>query len=115
VLSIACVCRFCANDPCSVELAQISDVRGAFNVQSSKDISSDCSHFKSLSGSNNVIKGTYTCVSGASNPSSSGTGSSGSSTSSGSSSSTSSSAADVLYISGATGLMGVVAAIFGML
>jgi hypothetical protein len=97
----------------TVDLPQLSDVRGAFNLQSSADINSACSHFSSLSGSNNVIKGTYTCKGEESNPG--GTGTLPSGTNSGGSSSSSSSAATAIYISGATGFMGVIAAIFGML
>lgn len=100
----------------SVSLPDISDIRGAFNLQSSNDISSSCDHFEPLSGSNNVIKGTYTCSGGESHPGGTGTLSPGTNTGGGSSSSASaSSSANVVYISGATGLMGVVAAIFGML
>ncbi|KAK3642436.1 cell wall protein Ecm33 [Elasticomyces elasticus] len=101
----------------SVELPEISDIRGAFNLQSAADISSSCDHFQPLSGSNNVIKGTYTCSGGEAAPGGTGTLSPGTNTGgSGSSSSASaSSSANVVYISGATGLMGVIAAIFGVL
>ncbi|KAK4549771.1 hypothetical protein LTR36_005072 [Oleoguttula mirabilis] len=101
----------------SVTLPDLEDVKGAFNLQSSGDIDTACSHFEPLSGSNNVIKGTYTCAGGESTVGGTGTltpgtNSGGSSTSS---SATSSSAANAVLFSGATGLMGVVAAIFGML
>ncbi|KAF2766407.1 hypothetical protein EJ03DRAFT_330139 [Teratosphaeria nubilosa] len=100
----------------TVELPQLSDVKGAFNLQSSEDISDACNHFKPLSGNNNVIKGTYTCAGKESTPGGTGTLSSGTNSGSGSgSSSTASSAANAMYISGATGVMGVIAAIFGML
>ncbi|KAK0792326.1 cell wall protein Ecm33 [Friedmanniomyces endolithicus] len=100
----------------SVSLPAISDIRGAFNLQSTSDISSSCNHFQPLSGSNNVIKGTYTCSGGESNPGGTGTLSPGTNSGSGSSASSSAkSSANGVYISGATGLMGVVAAIFGML
>ncbi|EMC97309.1 hypothetical protein BAUCODRAFT_33033 [Baudoinia panamericana UAMH 10762] len=102
----------------NVSLPAISDVRGAFNLTSTGDVSAACSTFRGLSGMNNVIKGTYTCNSGASRSGSGSSSASGSATaSSGSSSSsaTHSSPANVIYISGATGVMGVVAAIFGML
>ena len=91
----------------------MGDVKGAFDLQSTGDITSACSHFQPLSGQNNVIKGTYTCsgkeasVSGVASGTSTATGST--------TSSTKASAANTVYISGATGLMGVVAAIFGML
>ncbi|KAK5698589.1 cell wall protein Ecm33 [Elasticomyces elasticus] len=100
----------------SVELPEISDIRGAFNLQSAADISSSCDHFQPLSGSNNVIKGTYTCSGGEATPGGTGTLSPGTNTGgSGSSSASASSSANVVYISGATGLMGVIAAIFGVL
>ncbi|KAK3673731.1 cell wall protein Ecm33 [Recurvomyces mirabilis] len=99
-----------------VDLPAISDIRGAFNLQSAGDISNACNHFKPLSGSNNVIKGTYTCSGGESHPGGTGTLSPGTNTGSSSSSSSSAkSSANSLYISGTTGLIGVVAAIFGML
>lgn len=96
----------------SVSLPALSDVRGAFNLQSTKNINSACDHFEPLSGQNNVIKGEYTC-SQTSNPQ--GTGTLPDGTNSGSSSTTSSSAALPMLIPGATGLLGVVAAIFGLL
>lgn len=102
----------------SVELASVTDVRGAFNLQSTQDITSACNHFQPLSGANNVIKGTYTCKGGESTPGGTGTLSGGTNSGSGSGSSASASAssgANAVYISGATGVMGVVAAIFGML
>lgn len=99
-----------------VKLPALTDVRGAFNLQSSGDISDACNTFEPLSGSNNVIKGTYTCHGGESNPGGTGTLSPGTNSGSGSSSSsTASSSANGIYISGATGVMGVVAAIFGLL
>ena len=101
----------------SVSLPAIMDIRGAFNLQSSADISSSCDTFQPLSGSNNVIKGTYTCSGEESHPGGTGTLSPGTNSGNGgsASSSSSASAANNVYISGATGLMGVVAAIFGML
>jgi len=100
----------------SVTLPKLADVRGAFNLQSSGDISSACSTFQPLSGPNNVIKGTYTCAGTESHPGGTGTLSPGTNTGNGGkSSSTASSSANAVYISGATGLMGVVAAIFGLL
>lgn len=97
----------------SVSLPELSDVRGAFNLQSTKNINSACDHFEPLSGPNNVIKGEYTC-SQTDNPQ--GTGTLPDGTNSGSSgSTTSSSAAHPMLIPGATGVLGVVAAIFGLL
>jgi len=100
----------------SVLLPALSDVRGAFNLQSSGDISSDCSTFQSLSGTNNVIKGTFTCAGEQKKPGSSGS-SVTSTSSSSSSTSTASGSASGLYTRSATvtGFMGVLAAIFGML
>ncbi|OQN99032.1 hypothetical protein B0A48_14893 [Cryoendolithus antarcticus] len=99
-----------------VALPSLMDVRGAFNLQSSKDLTNTCNHFQPLSGQNNVIKGTYSCSGGESTPGGSGTLPSGTNSGSGTSgSTTSSSASTAVTITGATGLLGVVAAIFGML
>lgn len=98
----------------SVSLPALSDVEGAFNLQSTANIDSVCSTFKPLSGSNNVIKGKYTCAGQLSHPGGQGT----TPTSSGSSSTSSQSgAASGFYAQSAsiTGVMGVIAAIFGML
>ena len=64
-----------------------------------------------------MIKGTYTCKGRESDPGTTGTLPGGTSDggSGGSSSSTPSSAASAMQITGATGFLGVVAAIFGML
>jgi len=43
----------------SVELPALTQVRGAFNLQSSGQL--DCSAFQADSGSKQVIKGHYTC------------------------------------------------------
>jgi len=96
-----------------VSLPALGDVKGAFNLQSSSDITNACNHFQPLSGQNNVIKGTYTCKGDAATPG--GVGSVQGGTNSGGSNSTSKSGANTVYISGATGILGVVAAIFGML
>jgi len=88
-------------------------VSGAFNLQSSADISSSCSHFKTLSGSNQVIRGKFTCEGEKQKP-----GGVGSSTSSGSSSTSSQSgiaAGTYAQSASITGVLGVIAAIFGML
>ncbi|CAK4033360.1 Cell wall ECM33 [Lecanosticta acicola] len=95
-----------------VSLPKLSDVRGAFNLQSTKNIDSACTHFSSLSGSNNAIKGVFTCKGSLTNPG--GTGTLPSGTNSGGSS-TSSGAATPVLIPGVTGFLGVVAAIFGLL
>lgn len=96
-----------------VELPDLSDVRGAFNLQSTENLDDVCNHFQGLAGSNNVIKGEYTCSGEESNPGGAGTLPDG--TNSGSGSSSSSSAAVPMLIPGATGVLGVVAAIFGLL
>jgi len=57
----------------SVTLPALHDVRGAFNMQSSGDISKDCSTFKAESGSSNVIKGKFTCAGSQSSPGGAGT------------------------------------------
>lgn len=98
----------------SVQLPALNNVRGAFNLQSSGDIDAACAHFKPLSGQNNVIKGPYVCAGERQHPGGTGTLASGTNSGSGSGSQ-SSSPANPLIIPGATGVLGVVAAIFGML
>jgi len=95
-----------------VEIPELDDVRGAMNLQSSENIDEICSHFQGLKG-DRTIKGPYTCAGERSNPQ--GQGSLPDGTSSGSGSSDSPNPANKAYISGATGVMGVIAAIFGML
>ncbi|KAL1296870.1 hypothetical protein AAFC00_004487 [Neodothiora populina] len=101
----------------NVTFPALTDVRGAFNLQSSGVL--DCKPFDALKKQNGVIKGKYTCAGQQEKPSGqgstpTGTSSSASATSSGSSSS--SGAAAGMYIPvAATGFMGVVAAIFGLL
>ncbi|TKA81538.1 hypothetical protein B0A49_00452 [Cryomyces minteri] len=99
----------------NVSLPAISDIRGAFNMQSTGDITDACNNFKSLSGQNNVIKGKFTCAGSQVKPGGAGT----TPTSSGSSSSSTSSksAAGALDVSSSAvmGLTGVLAAIFGLL
>ena len=90
-----------------MEFPALEDVRGAMNLQSTKDISSICDRFEEEAGSNKVIKGKYTCVSNNEDPSGL--------DSDGSSSSDSSSVATAVYISGPLGVLGVLAAVFGML
>lgn len=99
----------------NASLPKLSDVRGAFNLQSTENIESACSHFEPLSGQNNVIKGEYTCKGEEDSPGGTGTLPAGTNSGSGSGSSSSSSAAHPILIPGATGLLGVVAAIFGLL
>lgn len=105
----------------SVSLPKVTDIRGNFNVQSTKDISSSCNVFDNEHGPNDVIKGgDYTCD--GENPQATGTsdGSSGGSSSNGGSSSSGSGksgAADPSNIPSMqiTGVLGVIAAILGML
>lgn len=85
------------------------------NLQSTEQINAICNHFKPLASSNNVIKGPYTCAGERANPKGQGTLQDGTSSGSGGGSSNSPNAASHRYISGATGVMGVIAAIFGML
>ncbi|QIW97020.1 hypothetical protein AMS68_002538 [Peltaster fructicola] len=96
----------------SATLPSIKTVRGTFNVQSQQNIDSTCSTFQSLAGINNVIQGPYTCNGTVANPTTEG-GSSGTSSSSSSKSSTA--AASAMQLPAITGLLGVVAAVFGLL
>lgn len=102
----------------SVTFPALENVRGAFNIQSSGDVSSSCSTFQPLSGPNNVIKGTFTCAGEQSKPGGQGSTPTGTATG-GSSSSTASQSgtANGFYAQSAavTGVMGVIAAMFGML
>lgn len=84
------------------------------NLQSSAQINQVCDYFQPLAQSNSVIKGPYTCAGERANPRGQGTLSDGTSSGSGNSSE-SGNAASTRYISGATGVLGVLAAIFGML
>ncbi|KAF4551642.1 putative GPI-anchored cell wall organization protein [Elsinoe fawcettii] len=95
------------------QLPAISNVAGAFNLQSTADISAVCSRFNGLRGRDNVIKGQYTCEGRQSNPGGVGTRPSGSS---GSASQSGSAAKDLYARSSAiTGVLGVFAAMLGML
>lgn len=79
--------------PFSIELPALNDVKGAFDIVSTGDISDSCATFKKLApssqGGNGDIQGSYTCQSNNaqanSNPTA--TGSSSGSSSTGSSSS----------------------------
>lgn len=102
-----------ANSRYRVTLPGLTDVRGAFTLVSDADITDSCNTFKSESGTSAVIKTTPNCQ--GMDPNALTEGGNGTSTSSGSSSTTSSSTANAVVITGATGLLGVVAAIFGML
>lgn len=100
-------------DQSSVALPAIKDVKGAFRVISDKDISQSCSRFDDKAGSNKAIKGEYECNGNDQGASTTKNGD-GSSTSGGSSTS-SKGVASGLYVPATTGLMGVLAAIFGLL
>lgn len=101
----------------SVALPALKDIKGAFNLQSSADISANCTTFKALSGTNNVIKGKFVCAGSQAKPSGAGSNPTGTATgTSSSSSSTAKSSANTVYVSSAAaGFMGLVAVAFGML
>ncbi|TID15540.1 hypothetical protein E2P81_ATG07702 [Venturia nashicola] len=56
-----------------VSLPALKDNRGAFNIQSTGDLTTDCATFKAETGANNVIKGKYQCIGKVSNPGGAGT------------------------------------------
>ncbi|OCK93935.1 uncharacterized protein K441DRAFT_562830 [Cenococcum geophilum 1.58] len=96
-----------------VELPSLGDVRGAFNIQSSGDISKACSNFQSLKSSS-VIKGSYQCAGLQSKPGGAGTTPTG--TASGAGASKTGAAGRLDVSSGAVmGMSGVLAAMFGLL
>lgn len=99
-----------ANQSCSVSLPALKLVRGAFYLLSSNNVGSTCTHFNSLKSSSG-IRGTYECKGGQASAATKGGSNSGSSSGSGSGKS----GANSLIIPYATGIIGVVAAIFGML
>ncbi|KAJ9642449.1 cell wall protein Ecm33 [Coniosporium tulheliwenetii] len=96
----------------NVELPELNNVRGAFNLQSTEDIQEDCDAFRRISGPTNIIKGKFQCAGRQTNP-----GGAGTTPTSGSSGSSASGAAGHLDISSSTvmGVSGVLAAIFGLL
>ncbi|KAF2100629.1 hypothetical protein NA57DRAFT_54707 [Rhizodiscina lignyota] len=98
-----------------VSLPAISDVRGAFNIQSSKDISSDCSTFSNEQGPNDVIKGDYQCAGSQTRPGDANTTPSGTSSSGGSSGKTGAAGHIEIPATALTGVLGVLAAMVGML
>ena len=93
-----------------VLLPALKQVSGGFNLQSTKDITKECSHFRSISGSTNVIRGTYTCAGKLDEVG--GTGSLPGGTNAGGGGA---SGASSLAISGAAGVLTLVALVFGML
>lgn len=97
----------------NVSAPSLTEVDGAFNIQSSAELSG-CDAFQKLKSSS-AIRGKYYCNGTVAKPS--GVGSNPSTTGSGSSSkSTSTGAASAMYVpTAAAGVMGVVAALFGLL
>lgn len=95
-----------------VEFPELTDVRGATNLQSTEDIGDICSTFQELK-SDRVIKGKLTCTQ-TGNPQGQGSNGGGSGGSSGSDDSNSENSAS-RAVSGATGVLGVMAVIFAML
>lgn len=108
--------------PNSVSIPAVTDIRGAFNVQSTSDISSECSKFQNEAGPNDVIKGDFQCAGKQDTPSdATPTGSSattsgdGGSGSSGSGSSGNFAGPIGVPSMQMTGVMGVIAAMIGLL
>lgn len=93
----------------SVTLPSLQDCRGAFDLQSSADITDDCNTFKSEAGPNSVIKGPFTCAGDQTSPGG---------TPSGTSSSTSTKKSDARHLdissNAAIGIGSVLAAMLGM-
>jgi len=100
----------------SLALPVISDVKGTFNLTSSGNINTTCSHFQKLSGKNNVIKGTYTCKGNTASANTSGSSATDGSTGNASGSGKTN-AASTMALPGVatTALLGLVAIMFGML
>lgn len=106
----------------TADFPALKDVRGAFNLQSEQDLTDVCPEFEKYE-SDSVIKGSFTCRgedtdlggSGSKDTGSSPSGNGGGDGDSGSSGSDSDSAAASLKITGATGILGVVAVLFGLL
>lgn len=104
----------------SAAFPKLGDVRGAFTLVSKQNIDTPCGDFKDLKD-NGVIKGTYTCRGEEADPSSSdvpegnSNGNGGSGGSKGGSSGSKDSGASTMQITGAAGILGVVAVMFGLL
>lgn len=96
----------------SVSMDELDDVRGAVNIQSSEQLGDVCETFQPLKA-DGVIRGPYDCAGEQDDPQGQGNGNNGGSGSD--SDSDSDSAASTRYISGATVVLGVLAAVFGML
>lgn len=95
----------------SISLPALKDNRGAFNIQSSQDITSSCNVFNGEKGANNVIKGKFQCAGNQDKPG----GENSTPTGSGASSTKKSEAGDIRINTAAVGLSGVLAAIFGLM
>jgi hypothetical protein len=94
-----------------IELPAVTDVRGAFDVLSSKDLTTTCDNFAKLG---DTVQGSYSCE--GESPDSSTVGEDGSDPNGSSgSSSTKKGAAASLLIPGSTIVLGLVAAVFGLL
>jgi len=89
----------------------LSDVKGAFNIQTSGDVTDDCTHFNSIKGRNNVIKGPFACIARTNDPKGAG---SASGTSSGSGAQKTGAAGHLEFSHGLTGAAGVLAAILAL-
>merc|ERR1711977_554688 len=84
----------------SVSLPALKDNRGAFNLQSTADISSSCNVFDDMHGPSDVIKGKYQCRGSLTNP--------------GNGSSSSGAANHMGFTPAALGLSGVLAAMLSL-
>jgi hypothetical protein len=93
-----------------VDLPALKDNKGAFNIQSSADISKSCNVFGAEQGPNNVIKGAYQCAGDQSAPGNAGTRATGASATSTKKSDAGDVSINVAYF----GLTGVIAAMFGL-
>merc|ERR1711939_233213 len=93
----------------SVSLPALKDNRGAFNLQSTADISSSCNVFDDMHGPSDVIKGKYQCRGSLTNPGNASTTASG-----GSGSSSSGAANHMGFTPAALGLSGVLAAMLSL-
>lgn len=103
----------------SAAFPELNDVRGAFTLVSAENIDDACSSFEELKNGG-TIKGTFTCRGEEADPENGDqpegtTKGSGGSSNSGSSSGSKDSAATSIQITGATGILGVVAVLFGLL
>jgi len=93
----------------SVSLPALKDNRGAFNLQSTADITSSCDVFNDMHGPSDVIKGKYQCKGSLTNPGNASTTATG-----GSGSSSSGAANHIGFTPAALGLSGVLAAMLSL-